>query len=265
MIGVLRKPACTGSPPAASRWPRQSRMKSSIVRAPTLLHLLLQVVQIRRQPAVAAGLQQVGAGGDRHDAAGHEVGEILAIDAGRKRDRELRPHRLAKFAGERERDHVQRCAGQVHDLFASAGRSRDGSPLRACWKTWRRIAGRATRPACDSRPQISSDSSNCRPRGVRLLVHSQIGVAHHVVEQVLQPLLAEHRRVHLHDHVHVELGEQELADPLDLVGRAAVERGERDAAAERGRIVEVAQRSEPARNLVAQPRRRFRGRRSCRG
>ena len=99
---------------------------------------------------------------------------------------------------------------------------------------------------------------------VRLLVHAQLGVAHHVVQQVLEPLLAEHRRVHLHDDVHVELGEQELANPLDLVGRAAVKRRERDAAAELGRIIELAQRPEPARNLRRAAARRFRGRRSCR-
>ena len=208
-------------------------------------------MQIRRQPAVAAGFQEVGACGDRHDSARDEVGEVLAIDAGGERNRKLGSHRLAKFVGQRERDDVQRRAGEVHDLFGRLEEvavvfdfQRVGK-LRAELQIAR---GRQPRePAADFQRLVELQA-----RRVGLLVHADVGVAHHVVEQMLEPLAAEHGRIHLHDHVHVELGEQEFANPLDLAGRAAVERGKRDAAAQIGGIIELAQRAEPARNLVAQ-------------
>ena len=116
-----------------------------------------------------------------------------------------------------------------------------------------------------SRPHIADRlvehaARSCTPIGFT----TSSRVAQHVVQQMLEPFLAEHRRVHLHDRVDAHLGEQEFADPLDLVGRAAVERGERDAAAQVRRVVEVAQRARAAAESDRAAARRSASRRSCR-
>ena len=64
--------------------------------------------------------------------------------------------------------------------------------------------------------------------GVGGWIDGQFLVAEHVVQQMFQPLFAEHRRIHFDDHVQIALDEQEFADPLDFVGRAAVEGRERE-------------------------------------
>ena len=67
-----------------------------------------------------------------------------------------------------------------------------------------------------SRPHMPIDSSNMQAAGVRRRIHDQLRVPQHVVQQMLEPLLAEHRRIHLHDRVDAHLHEQKLANPLDL-------------------------------------------------
>ena len=44
-----------------------------------------------------------------------------------------------------------------------------------------------------------------------------------------EALAPEHRRIHLDDDIEVALEQDKLADALDLVGRAAVEGGQRNA------------------------------------
>ena len=157
---------------------------------------------------------------------------------------------FSEFVGQRERDHVQRRAGQIHDLFGRL----EKAPMVFDFERIGKLCAEMQPARGCQLGQSATDRQRLvelQARGVRLVVHAQFGVPHDVVEQMLESLFAEHRRVHLDDHVDVELREQELANPLDLVGGATMERGERDAAAERGRVVEIAQRPEPAGNFVA--------------
>ena len=159
-------------------------------------------------------------------------------------------HCFAKLRRKRERDDMQRRAGEIHDLFARLKEQR--------WFSTSSVLENFA-PNCNAarRRQLCESTANCerlvelQAGGVGLFIHAQFGVAHHVVQQMLQPIFAEHRRIHFHNHVDVKFCEQEFANAFDFFGRAAMERGERNAAAECGGVVEVAQRGEPARDLIA--------------
>jgi hypothetical protein len=79
-------------------------------------HPLLQVLHVLRQPSVAARPQQVGTGRDGREAERRAVREVAAVDAGRERDRHVRPL-AAPAVHQVQRDHVQRLARQVHHRF----------------------------------------------------------------------------------------------------------------------------------------------------
>ena len=87
--------------------------------------------------------------------------------------------------------------------------------------------------------------------GEVLRPRADLVVAEHVVQEAVHRLPAEQRRVELHGHVHVHLGEEEAHDPLDLARRAAMERRESDLVGEGGGEVDVAEAREVGRDLAA--------------
>ena len=83
-------------------------------------------------------------------------------------------------------------------------------------------------------------------------IHMQLAVTEHIVEHVLQSFPAEHRRVHFDDHVEIVITDQEFADTLDFISRAAVERGQGYAAGNHRGIRKITRFSVCRRNLRAQ-------------
>ena len=73
-----------------------------------------------------------------------------------------------------------------------------------------------------------------------------LGEAQPVVQDVQHPLLAQERGVHLHDRVQPALLQGVAGDALDLVGRAAVHRGEGDAVGQLRRDLDVGELRELA-------------------
>ena len=78
------------------------------VRGADLVHPRLEVADVGARAAVAAGLEEVGAGGDRAQAERRRVGEVVAVDPGREGDREAVAEDPAEAADEVGREHVQR-------------------------------------------------------------------------------------------------------------------------------------------------------------
>ena len=102
---------------------KRAAMNSGHGRRAHAVHALDERLEVAARAGVAAGLQQIGADGHRHEPERHGVGEIAAVDPAGERDREAVAELAPEPADQVHRQHVQRRAGQVH-LFLIRGKER---------------------------------------------------------------------------------------------------------------------------------------------
>ena len=204
-----------------------------------VLHGLFEMLQILVEPTVPADLQEIGAGRDRHEPARDAVGEVVFVHRRGETDRTIRAVGLSPFLDEPQRDDVQRRAAQIHDLVLREERAviddfERVAEFRA--ETKAELLGRRGEPShhVDAVVELQAGID-------RFLVDLNVGVTEPVVEQMVDLFQPEHGRVHLDRDVHAGFGQQEMANPLDLVRRTIVERRERDRVADLGRVGEVAE------------------------
>jgi hypothetical protein len=213
-------------------------------------HLLLEAGEVAGEPAVASRPQEVGADGDRHQAQGHAVREVAAVDPRRERDRQLGP-RLPKPLEEVQREHVQRLPGQVHDLLAG----REEIPVVPYHEGVRELDGEGATPGSGRLGQAVHRLEGLGPLEVLfevLLPGLDLGVAQRVVEEAVHGVAAQEGRVQLDRDMQVHLVEEEAPDRLDLVCRATVKRRQGDLVGEGRPEIEVAPASQVPGDLLAQ-------------
>ena len=212
---------------------------------------LVQRLEVPVGTPVAPGLQQVAAHGHRHEPERDRLGEVAAVDARGERDgvavAELPPEPPQQL----DRQDV-RAAGPTRYI----SRSDDGKKLR-WFSTMSVLVSFTPKPRPSVRAVSPSRSTNphiCGQRGVAARrrpaargVRRSPGAAGCSVVSSWPSNVG----FSLTIDVQAELAEQEVDDPLDLVGRAAVEGAEGQGVGDARREVEVAQARELARNLGA--------------
>ena len=244
--------------------PARARMKSGIAS---------------RRPIRASPPREpppAGAGARSRRAAGGPCSSSPA----RSRTRRRRP-RSPRRPRPRRRSGTPRRAPRGASTRASSARTWSGSPERYASSPGMKSPGltttsvfvtfkpkpspsRAASP--DSSRAIESASSQCRSSSNACAAERDVRVPEPAVQDLLDLLVAEERRVQLHDRVEALLREEVPADRVDLVGRTAVERRERDRVREARVARDVGEVAERGRQLAAQRRALLgRGSRSRRG
>ena len=167
----------------------------------------------------------------------------------RERQRERRAELLAESHAESQREDVQRLAGEIR-LLARHEVARVGDDERV-----RDLEPEAEAEARGLGREVLRDRDGAVP--VQVLVERGLSdrdprVAEPPVQDLLDFLVSEQRRVELHDRVKTSLEKQVAPDRVDLVGRTAVERRKRDRVRQPGRARHVGEATEGSRELAAQ-------------
>ena len=207
-------------------------------------HRRAQVLQPLRHARIAAGLQQVGAAGDRQRAARQDGGDVHRIRAGGVGDVEVAVELVQQLVVQVHRDRVERPARHVHLVARHALGVVVHRQGVAQLDPEGEILLRP-RPACSDCDQLH------RLVVLQVMLEDRVGdhdlgEAQPVVQDIQHPLLAQQRGVHLDDRVQPALLQGVAGDALDLVGRAAVHRGEGDAVGQLRRDLDVGELRELA-------------------
>ncbi len=258
--GGLGDVAAASPAPAARR-----RTKSGSVAAPAAAHRRRESLGLPVEAGVPARAQEVGAARHGDEAAGDDVGDVRRVDPGREGERERRAERLAEPEAERS---ARAWSGSPERYASAPGRRPPVFTTTSVFVTF----SPKPRPAARGRRRESArDAERVVPLEVPfegLAAERHVRVRETAVEDLLDLLVAEERRVELDDRVEAALLEEMPADRVDLRGRAAVERRERDRVREALRTRHVGpapQRGREARGAAPPaPRRGERARRAPR-
>ncbi len=214
-------------------------------------HAVAKIAEVVPCPGVAPGAKKIGTDRDRHEPERDRVREVRAVDAGREGDRAAVADGVTKATNERHREDVERLAGKVHDLL---GRREEGAVVLDD----ERVGELDAQPLAERVGGVlesPGDVERLLPRCVLRegLVGDALDVAEHVVEDAPGLDGSEQGRVELHHAVEAVITQEVEDDSLDLVGRAPVERRERERVRERSREGEVAVARVLGGNLLAEP------------
>ena len=201
---------------------------------------LVGLLGVLQQPQVATGLEQVRRDGDRAHARAEEVRHVEAVRAAGERQRQLAVERLGQPMGEVRRHRVERSPRQVHRRVAVEDRppvlDLEGiAQLEAEAET---AIGRDPPEAPEHRDGVGV--LEIVPEGG--VGDRHVGEAQVVVDDPADELRAEQGGIALDRGVQALVHQQVLGDPLDLVGRAAVHRRQRDRVRQAGRDRDIADR-----------------------
>ena len=196
------------------------------------LHRRLDVFQPLPEARVAARLQQVGASRHGQRAAREDRRDVQRVRARGVGYAQVPVELMRQLVVQVHRDRIERPARHVH-LVARHPRLVVVHRQRVAQLHAKRevlAGGEFLHPA--DQPQrrlVLQVFLEDRVRDVHL------GETEIVVQDAQHAVFAQQRRVHLDDSVQPALLQQIPGDALDLVGRAAVHRGEGDAVGELGR------------------------------
>ena len=178
------------------------------------------------QAVVAAGLQNGGGDGDGPDAGGKELVTVEVVRAACERN----AHLAAKLAGDAiahlDRQWEEAAAGHVHFLVGKlAARRVDGEGVGELEAEFKALLIRNLLQPLEHRHGVL-------PLEVLVevvLIEDDVVIAHGI-EDAARGLVAENGRVALDEGVQMLFLEKIACDALNLLRRAAVERGERNGA-----------------------------------
>ena len=210
------------------------------VRRADRVERLVGLLHVLQHPEVAAALEQVGCDGDRAHPGGQEGRDVEAVGPAGERERKPALELVGQPGGQVGRHRVERPAGQVHRGVPPE----DRPPVLNLERVRELEAERET--LVGGHPAQAVEHRD----GVRILEvvpERRIGNRHvRVAEVVVDDLPdvdgAEQRRVALDRRVKTLLDEEVLGDPLDLVGRAPVHRGQRDRVRQASRNLDLTDR-----------------------
>ena len=200
----------------------------------------VHLLRVLEHPQVAARLQEVRADGDGPNACPQEVGDVEAVGAAGERQREVAAELPGQGGRQVHRDRVERPAREVHRRVAVEDaapvlhfeRVRQLEPEREAV----RIRGLPEAPEHRDRVGVLQVVAE------RLVRDRHIAEAEVAVDDAPHLRGAQQRRVALDRGVQPALLQQVQGDLLDLVGRAAVHRRERDRVGEASGDVDLADR-----------------------
>ncbi|MCG3121339.1 MAG: hypothetical protein ALAOOOJD_04383 [bacterium] len=146
----------------------------------------------------------------------------MLIDTRGKGDWHLRAENLAPLFHQRHRQHVQRRAGEIHDLVGEKLAFVNDLECVAELDT-----DSFAQTIC-SAFQTAHDVHGIFKCDVGLInfgIDCDLVITEPLIQQMFQLLLAQHRRVHFDDDVIIHLGEQEISNAFDFLRRTTVKGG----------------------------------------
>ena len=180
------------------------------------------------EAVVSAGLEERGCHGDGPHAAGEDVGDVVLVRAAGIGHAELSVKRLLHPLGQRDGQRIEALAAHVH-LLARQLTRRDGD-----WEGVGQLHAELHAVFLAQRHQAAEHRDRVGELQVSLevmIVKDDVVVAH-AVQRAARELVAQQGRVAFDVGVELLDGDEVGGDPLDLVRRATVQRGQGDRGAD---------------------------------